>query len=272
MQRHVFFISDGTGITAETLGLSLISQFHDMEFTYNTLPYIDTHEKTETAVEQINESYHVDGTKPIVFITLVDKSLRETIAASHGFTIDLFSMFIPPLETELQMKASGEKGRSHGVHDNSQYYARMEAINYTLSTDDGLNPNYYESADVILVGVSRSGKTPTSIYLAMHYGVATANYPLTDDDLMDGQLPKVLRSHVKKCFGLTIDPKRLQQIRIQRRKEGVYGTIAQCEKEVSQALGIFQHHDIPVLNTTELSVEEISTRIVSQMRLVRRIG
>lgn len=272
MQRHVFFISDGTGITAETLGLSLISQFTGLEFTHNTLPYIDTLEKAETALEQINEVFHTHGDKPIVFITLVDRTLREIIGAGPGLTIDLFSVFIPQLEAELHLKASNEKGRSHGVHDNAQYHERIEAINYTLSTDDGLNPNYYDSADVILVGVSRSGKTPTSLYLALHYGVATANYPLTDDDLQDGQLPKVLRAYANKCFGLRIDPKRLQQIRAQRRREGSYSTLVQCEREVRQAKAIFEHHNIPTLDTTELSVEEISARIIAEMKLIRKIG
>lgn len=272
MQRHVFFISDGTGITAETLGLSLISQFSGIEFKHNTLPYIDSPDKALTALEHINEVYHTYGNKPIVFMTLVDKSLRELIGSGPGLSIDLFSVFIPQLEDELGMKASGEKGRSHGVHDMAQYHARIEAINFTLATDDGLNPKYYESADLILVGVSRSGKTPTSIYLALHYGIATANYPLTDDDLNDGQLPKVLRSFTKKCFGLRIDPHRLQQIRAQRRREGAYSTLNQCEREVRQAEAIFAHHDIPVLDTTELSVEEISARIVAEMKLSRKLG
>jgi regulator of PEP synthase PpsR (kinase-PPPase family) len=271
MERHVFFISDGTGITAETLGQSLISQFNGIDFINTTIPYVDNIDKAQDAVERINEAAK-QGDKPIVFITLVDRTLRETIAKSHAHTFDLFSVFIPKLESELGIKASGERGRSHGVHDNAQYYARIEAINYTLSTDDGLNPNYYENADVILLGVSRSGKTPTSLYLALHYGIATSNYPLTDDDLQDGVLPKVLRPYAKKCFGLTIDPKRLQQIRSQRRSDGLYGTLAQCEREVRQAKAIFDHHHLPTLNTTELSVEEIATYIVAEMKLVRKIG
>ncbi len=272
MQRYVFFISDGTGITAETLGQSLISQFAGIEFIHNTLPYIDNLDKAKAIVQQIDDIVTHEGEKPIVFITLIDKSLRECIGTSQGVTIDLFSVFIPKLEAELGIPASGEKGRSHGVHDNAQYYARIEAINYTLSTDDGLNPNYYDSADVILLGVSRSGKTPTSLYLAMHFGIATSNYPLTDDDLSDGVLPKVMRPYAKKCFGLTIDPKRLQQIRMQRRGDGNYGTLAQCEREVRQAKSIFDHHDIPMLDTTQLSVEEIATHIVVAMKLVRKIG
>ncbi|MFI4956770.1 MAG: pyruvate, water dikinase regulatory protein [Gammaproteobacteria bacterium] len=272
MKRHVFFISDGTGITAETLGLSLISQFTGLEFSHNTIPYVDSLEKAEAALAEVNQIAEISGDKPIVFMTLLDKTYRELIAQHDGLTIDLFSVFIPELEKELNLKASGEKGRSHGVHDNAQYHERIEAINYTLSTDDGLNPNYYDSADVILIGVSRSGKTPTSLYLALHYGVATANYPLTDDDLLEGQLPKALRAYTKKCFALTIDPRRLQQIRAQRRREGSYSTIGQCEREVRQAKAIFEHYDIPMLDTTELSVEEISTRIVSEMKLVRKIG
>lgn len=271
MDRHVFFISDGTGITAENLGLSLISQFDNIDFTLNTLPYIDSVEKAERALEQIAEIHQTQGAKPVVFITLINQEIKQIINQAPAIIVDLFDTFIPPLEAEFGTKASGKTGQAHGVHDNEQYHARIEAINYTLSTDDGLNPKDYNKADIILVGVSRSGKTPTSIYLALHYGICAANYPITMDDLEEDHLPKRLEGFTDKCFGLTIDPTHLAQIRHQRLENSEYASLKRCTKEVKATEGLFQHARIPYLNTTHLSVEEIATRIVSEKSLGRKI-
>lgn len=271
MQRHVFFISDGTGITAESLGLSLISQFDAFEFTLITLPYVDTPDKAEAALEQISETYQTQGHKPIVFATLVAPHLRSIVAQAPALVIDLFNSFIPQLESELGAEANWKVGRSHGVSDREQYHHRIEAINFTLNTDDGLNPSYYDDADIILVGVSRSGKTPTSIYLALHYGLATANYPLTEDDLRRDILPRPLTHHAKKCFGLTIDPEHLNKIRTERLNDSQYASLKQCKKEIECAEGLFAENRIPMLNTTHLSVEEIATKIVAEKKLERKL-
>lgn len=271
MQRHVFFISDGTGITAEHLGHSLLSQFEGLEFTYTTLPYVDSPEKATQAAKEINGSYEKHGVKPILFVTLINPVIRGILNETPGIQFNLFDAFTPNLEAALGTQASGKTGRAHGVHNKEQYYARIDAINYTLATDDGLNAKNYSLADVILVGVSRSGKTPTSIYLALHYGLACANYPITAEDLTHEELPKALRGLTSRCYGLTIDPSRLTQIREQRLGESQYASLRQCTREVQATEGIFKQAGIPFLNTTQLSVEEIATRIVSEMHLDRKI-
>lgn len=271
MQRHVFFISDGTGITAEQLGLSLISQFEGGEFIFTTLPYIDSIEKAEHAVARINEIAQECSAPPILFVTVINPETKAVLDQVQSVNIDLFDKFIPTLEEALGEHASRKSGRAHSMHNKEQYYARIEAINYTLSTDDGLNAKDYNKADVILLGVSRSGKTPTSIYLAMHYGLSAANYPITAEDLAHEELPKVLRGLTSKCFGLTIDPIRLTQIREQRLNDSQYASLRQCTKEVQATEGIFKQARIPYLNTTHLSVEEISTKVVAELKIGRKI-
>jgi [pyruvate, water dikinase]-phosphate phosphotransferase / [pyruvate, water dikinase] kinase len=271
MQRHVFFISDGTGITAEQLGLSLISQFEGIEFIFTTRPYIDNLDKAVEVLEEIKRCNETEGEQPIVFITLIDPQLRSVFDNAPALHLNLFDSFIPTLEAGLGVRASGKTGRTHGMHNTEQYYARIEAINYTLATDDGLNPKDYSRADVILVGVSRSGKTPTSIYLALHFGIAAANYPMTAEDLTQDELPRALRDHASKCFGLTIDPSSLTQIREQRLTDSSYASLKQCTREIQITEGIFKQARIPYLNTTQLSVEEIATKIVAAMNLGRKI-
>jgi hypothetical protein len=269
MPRHIFFISDGTGITAETVGMSLLTQFELYDFEYSTLPYIDTPEKAQVALSQITEAYQRDGEKPIVFSSLMNKEVYNIIAQCPAIIIDAFAHFIPQLEEALGMQASGQAGKSHSVKSPDQYHARIDAVNFTITTDDGLHPDYYKKAEIILVGVSRSGKTPTSIYLALNFGIKCANYPITQDDLEYDDIPRVLKEYTNKCFGLTIDPGRLNQIRTQRRADSTYATLKQCEKEVRAAEAIFRQHKIPMINTTQLSVEEIATRIIAEKGLHR---
>lgn len=272
MHRHVFFISDGTGITAEHLGVSLVSQFEGIDFTFSTLPYIDSLEKAEEAAKVIQKNFEANKIKPLLFATLINPETRGIIEKAPGVLINLFDAFIPTLEEALGKPHSGKTGRAHSVQNKEQYFARIEAINYTLATDDGLNPKNYALADVILLGVSRTGKTPTSIYLALHYGLACANYPITAEDLAHESLPKPLRGLTARCFGLTIDPSRLTQIREQRiGGESNYASLRQCTREIQAAEGIFREAGIPMLNTTHLSVEEIATKIVSVMHLDRKI-
>ncbi len=269
MARHIFFISDGTGITAETVGMSLLTQFDLYDFEYSTLPYIDTPEKAEMVLGQIAGAFHKDGEQPIVFSTLMNPEVSKVIAKCPGVIIDAFAHFIPRLEEALGLKASGQAGKSHSVKSPDQYHARIDAVNFTINTDDGLHPDYYKIAEIILVGVSRSGKTPTSIYMALNFGIKCANYPITQDDLDHDEIPKVLKDYTGKCFGLTIDPVRLNQIRTQRMADTNYATLKQCEKEVRATEAIFREYKIPMLNTTQLSVEEIATRIVSEKGLQR---
>ena len=270
MKRTVFFISDGTGITAETLGLSLLTQFESIEFDRITLPYINTLEKAKQVVGQISKAAKEDGTRPIIFDTVVNKEIRQIFRNCEGFMIDMFSTFVKPLEKELNTDSSYSVGKSHAVEDNNRYPLRIEAVHFALENDDGGFNCDYKNADIILLGVSRCGKTPTCLYLALQFGIKAANYPMTDDDLEEFQLPKPLRAHKSKLFGLTTDPQRLQAIRQERRPNSRYSSAHQCQMEVREVEGILRRFNVPFLNTTDLSVEEISTRILSEKGIKRR--
>ncbi len=269
MPRHVFFISDGTAITAETVGMSLLTQFNMYDFEFKTLPFVDSVPKAEAAQQQIAQAFQKTGKSPLVFSTLMNPEVATLIAQSPAVVVDAFAHFIPQLEEALGTKASGQAGKSHSVKSPDQYHARMDAVNFTINTDDGLHPDHYKKAEIILVGVSRSGKTPTSIYLALNFGIKCANYPVTQDDLDHKGMPLALKDYTHKCFGLTIDPVRLNQIRTQRRANSTYATLQQCQKEVKATEALFKEYGIPMLNTTHLSVEEIAARIVAEKGLQR---
>ncbi len=260
--RPVFFISDGTGLTAEGLGQALLSQFDTVTFEKITLPYVDSVEKAKKAVAEINATGVQFGVTPIVFDTIVNQEVRDVLSHCEGFLVDIFQTFLKPLERELGKSSNYSVGVSHAVAPDGQYSRRIDAINFALDNDDGARIRYYDQADLVLVGVSRSGKTPTSLYLAMQYGLKVANYPITEDDLDDDALPDILRKHKGKLFGLTIDPERLQAIREMRRPDSRYASLRQCQFEVKEVEALYRRHAIPFLSTTDRSVEEISGRIL----------
>jgi regulator of PEP synthase PpsR (kinase-PPPase family) len=270
MRRTVFFISDSTGITAETIGNSMLAQFEGVQFDTHRLPFIDNPQKAEAASLRIKTKYAQDGQRPIVVNTMTSRALCDIVAGSGALMLDVFAPFIDPLEAELGTKQSGAVNRSHGLVDFERYEARINATNYALAHDDGLDVDYNES-DLVLVGVSRSGKTPTCLYMALHYGVCAANYPLTDDDLDKLELPTRLRPYRSRLFGLTIDPIRLAQIREQRRPGSRYATPKQCRWELEQADRLMRRENIPVLNTTHTSIEEISSKIFEYLGIERHM-
>jgi len=270
-RRTVFFVSDQTGVTAETMGHSLLTQFDGLAFRQVTLPFISSVDKAEEAVRKINATREADGAPPIVFSTLVKGELRSVVKRSEGLFLDFFDAFLRPLEDELGVKSTERAGRAHGIADQLVYSARIEATNFALAADDGGVTSNYDRAEVVLVGVSRSGKTPTCIYMAMQYGVFAANYPFTEEDFDSKQLPVALRAHSAKLFGLTIAPRRLQQIRNERRPGSRYASLAQCEYEVRCAESLFARYRIPQLDTTECSIEEIASRVIDRMGIERRL-
>jgi len=266
MKRTAFFISDGTGITAETLGEALLAQFEGVAFDFVRLPYVDTEERAHNAVARIDAIAARDGERPIVFDTVIDQRLRQIISSSRGAMFDIFSTFLAPLEQALGAPSTFTVGRVHDPQSNI-YHARIDAVHYAMANDDGASGSDYAKADVIMVGVSRSGKTPSCIYLAMQFGVHAANYPITDDDLQSMRLPPVLTRYQERLFGLTIDPPRLAEIREQRRPRSRYASLRQCEDEVRQCEAMLRRHRIPYLNSTRMSVEEIATRIMMEKEL-----
>lgn len=271
MKRTIFMISDGTGITVESLCNSLLTQFEGVEFEKHTIPYIESIEKANTVVMQINLAFEKTGIKPIVFMTLVNPEASKLITKSNARVFDLFKTFLAPLENELGAKSSDTVGRAHGVANSESYDLRIEAVNYALTYDDGVKLRGYEQADIILVGVSRCGKTPSCLYMALQFGVFAANYPITDDELSDFRLPESLRPYKDKLFGLTIDPERLQQIRTARRPNTQYSSPEQCRIEIAEVEAMYKRENIPFINSTRYSVEEIATKVMSISGMPRRI-
>lgn len=271
MKRTVFFISDRTGITAETLGHSLLTQFQAIPFEQVILPFVETPDEANHAVLQINKSFTDTGKKPVVFSTIVKPDVARIIRESQGVVIDFFNTFINTLEDTFGIPASQAVGLSHSISDYENYKIRIDSINYTLSCDDGARTHSYKQADVILVGVSRSGKTPTCLYLALQFGIYAANYPITEEDLSELHLPKPLIPFKNKLFGLTIDTERLKNIRNDRRPGSRYASEEQCAWETKQVEKLFVQEQIPFMSTTHRSVEEIATKILAKMQLQRRL-
>ncbi|HSP84201.1 MAG TPA: pyruvate, water dikinase regulatory protein [Psychrobacter sp.] len=270
--RTAFFISDGTAITAETLGRAILSQFGSVPFETRVLPYVDNLERAEDAVVQINNAYQRDGLLPLVFDTIVSPEIREKINSAHSCNLDMYEGLIGRVAEETGVEPDGHSGHAHDDVDSETYKERIDAVHFALDNDDGARTRHYHAADIILIGVSRSGKTPTSLYLALQFGIRAANYPLTEEDLSDNQLPKALREHRNKLFGLIIDTDRLVKIRQERRAGSRYASYQQCQQEQRAIQGIYISQGIPSLDVSEMSVEEIATRILQMTGLKRRIG
>jgi regulator of PEP synthase PpsR (kinase-PPPase family) len=270
-RRTVFFVSDQTGVTAETLGHSLLTQFDGVEFTQVTLPFVDTLDKARKVAEKIERIGAVEGVRPIVFVSIMQDEVREPLMSSNALVLDFFQAFLAPLEAELDAKSSHTLGRAHGMFDIKGYDLRIDATNFAMAADDGHAPASYEQADVILIGVSRSGKTPTCLYLALQYGIFAANYPLAEEDLESGRLPAVLEPFRGKLYGLTISPERLRQIRLERRAVGRYASTQQVSFELRAAEALFKRYRISHIDTTHSSIEEIASTILDQTGVERRV-
>ncbi|MEO6897257.1 MAG: pyruvate, water dikinase regulatory protein [Caldimonas sp.] len=266
LRATVFFVSDGTGITAETFGNSILSQFA-IKPRHLRRPFIDTPDKAHQVVREINHTASSDRRKPIVFVTLVNPEILAIVKEqSHGLVLDMFNTFIEPLEAEFGITSNHRIGRFSDVSDSQEYTDRIEAINFSLAHDDGQSSKNLAQADVILVGVSRSGKTPTSLYLAMQHGIKAANYPLIPEDFERGKLPSSLAPFRAKCFGLTIDPDRLARIRNERRPNSKYASIENCRYEVREGETMMKREGIAWLSSTHKSIEEIATTILRDLQ------
>lgn len=262
MTWTVFLVSESTGITAEHLGHSLLSQFTGV-IDYKTvfMPYIDSVEKAEQLAQQIAETGRRDGRRPIVIATMAEPAVGAVLQRADCLYLELFNYFVNELSKEFRVPPSGLKGLAHGINNSGAYDKRISAINYALANDDGRRLDHFDEAEVILMGVSRAGKTPTSLYLAMQFGLHTANYPLTDEDFEKNRLPDQLVKHRSKLIGLTINPERLQAIRQERRPNSHYSKIETCRHDVQRGERIIRSLGIPIFDTTNNSIEEISARI-----------
>ena len=270
-RRRVFFVSDRTGLTVEALGSSLLTQFGEIDFLRVTLPFIDTIPKALQVVDQVNQAHRDSGQRPLVFSSIVDDQVRAEIDKTDGLVLDVFERFIVPLEAELGAKSTHAVGKTHSVANVKDYNHRIEAINYTLAHDDGVTHRGLEEADIVLVGVSRSGKTPTCLYMAMQFGIKAANYPLIPEDLEANRLPGTLSTLKQKVWGLSITPDRLHQIRSERRPDSRYAALDNCRYEVTAAEKLMKQAGIPFLDSTTKSIEEIATHMLHEAHLVRRV-
>ncbi|MXS75839.1 phosphoenolpyruvate synthase regulatory protein [Microbacterium sp. CSI-V] len=264
--RAVFFVSDSTGITAETLGNALLANFPDARFERHTVPFVDS----ATAIESVERAVlrsAAAGEAPIVFATLKDAGIRARLAASATVVIDLLAGHLTELETALGATAETRAGQYHGLGDLEQYFRRMRAVEFAIEHDDGQSERDLASADVIIVAPSRCGKTPTTMYLALHYGLLVANYPLTDDDFPTDGLPRIVAPHADRCFGLTTTALRLSQVRHERRPNSTYSSLAQCTLEIRRAEDLYRRTHIPFLSSATRSVEEMSAVILQSMNL-----
>lgn len=270
--RSAFFISDGTAITAETLGRSLLSQFGVANFDIKIIPYVNTPELAYEAAKRISEAHQTSGLRPLVFDTIVSDEIRGIINEADACNLDIYEGLIGRIADEIGQTPDPHAGIAHGQVDSEDYKARIGAVHFALDNDDGARTTHYDGADIILVGLSRSGKTPTSLYLALQFGIRAANYPLTEDDLDSNRLPKVLQPYRDKLFGLTIDTERLVRIRQERKAGSRYASLAQCQEEQRAIQAIYTTQKIPNLNVSEMSIEEIATRILQITGLTRRIG
>jgi regulator of PEP synthase PpsR (kinase-PPPase family) len=268
--RIVFIVSDGTGITAENFSQSILAQF-EATFRQIRIPFVDTSEKAHDAVSNINQAASKYGVQPIVFTTLVNPELNSIVGKANGLILDMFQTFVAPLEHALGIKSTHAMNRLHHNADTAAYKNRIEAINYSLAHDDGQSNLKLTEADVILVGISRVGKTPTSLYLAMQYGLKAANYPLIPEDFERGQLPKDLLPYRQKIFGLMIDAERLSEIRNERRPGSNYAKLENCRYEINEATAMLKRESIPWVSTTSKSIEEIATTVLQAIKADKTI-
>ena len=266
-KRLVFFISDRSGKTSELIGQSLLSQFDDIEFEIQTYSFVTTVDEVIKVAEEIQQQETLTSLKPLVFSTLVDSKLQDILESTNACVIGLFSNFIAPLEEVLGVESSHTIGKPHEEYDEINYKKRIDAIDFTMKNDDGIKTNQFDEADIILIGVSRSGKTPTCLYLALNFSLKAANYPLTDDDLKFEGIPKFLVPYKNKIVGLTIRPDHLSAIRQQRRPESEYSSLSKCKSEVKEAEAIIQKEGIYMIESTSMSIEEIAINIIKEKHL-----
>jgi len=269
--RDVFYVSDGTAITSETLGHAVLGQF-PIETRQTTLPFVESVDRALNVQKQINNIHAETGIKPLVFYSVVIPEVKAIIEQSSANLYDVLNALVEPLKHDLDMEPMPQLQRSHSINkDAASYQDRIAAIEYTLAHDDGVSLNNLEQADIILLGVSRCGKTPTSLYLAMQFGIRAVNYPFIAEDMTGLKLPEAIEPFRYKTYGLTIETGRLVAIRNGRYANSDYASQQQCESELNKVESMFRREAIPYLNTTSLSVEEISTRLLDMSGLKRRM-
>jgi len=239
-------------MTAENLGRSLLVQFPNIQFESVTKPFVDNANKAQAIAEEINNEVQTSSQRPIVIDTILNSDVSDIIKTTDCFYIDIFSTFLSPWEQELGVNSAHNVGHPAIFKEDSRvvdtnYMQRIDAVHFALANDDGMHLHRYADADIILVGVSRTGKTPS-------------------------KLPNALVDHQKKLFGLTIRAARLAEIRNERKPNSNYANLRTCVDEIRQAETLYRQYKIPYIDTTQLSVEEISARMLQRAGIERRVA
>lgn len=260
----VFFLSDSTGISAETMGNALLIQFPQLRFERRLIPFITTPEEARRVVEVLDEA--ADGpVTPIAFTTAATDEIRQVLNTTRCPMIDFFELHISRVESIFGTPAARVAAQLHGVGDVKRYNARMAAIEYSIEHDDGQSVRAMDKADLVLIAPSRCGKTPTTMYLALQHGLFVANYPLVEEDLQSNDLPAPVKHLRERCIGLIATPARLCEVRQQRRPNSRYASLEKCTDELRQAKAMYAINGIPVIDSTTKSVEEMSTLIIQTL-------
>jgi [pyruvate, water dikinase]-phosphate phosphotransferase / [pyruvate, water dikinase] kinase len=260
----VFFLSDSTGITAETMGNALLIQFPDLRFERRLIPFISTIDEARRVVKVLDTAAAGPVT-PLAFSTAAVEEVRHELSHTKCPLIDFFDLHMERVESILGTKGIRVAARLHGMGDVKRYNTRMAAVEYAIEHDDGQSMRALDKADVILIAPSRCGKTPTTMYLALQHGIFVANYPLVDEDFDTAELPRPVRGLRDRCFGMLTTPARLSQVRHERRPNSRYASLEQCTYELRQAEAMYRNHRLPVINSSTKSVEEMSTVILQTL-------
>jgi [pyruvate, water dikinase]-phosphate phosphotransferase / [pyruvate, water dikinase] kinase len=267
----VFFLSDSTGISAETMGNALLIQFPQLRFERRLIPFISTPDEARRVVEVLDRAAEGPVT-PIAFTTAATDEIREVLHTTKCPMIDFFELHIARVEAVFGVPAARVAAQLHGVGDVQRYNARMAAIEYSIEHDDGQSLRALDKAEVVLIAPSRCGKTPTTMYLALQHGLFVANYPLVEEDLETTELPRPIRDLRDRVVGLVATPGRLSEVRQQRRPNSRYASLEQCTYELRRAEAMYAANRLPVINSTTKSVEEMSTLIVQTLQAAHRAG
>ena len=260
----VFFLSDSTGITAETMGNALLIQFPDLRFERRLIPFISTIDEARRVVKVLDTAAAGPVT-PLAFSTAAVEEVRHELSHTRCPLIDFFDLHMERVESILGTKGIRVAARLHGMGDVKRYNTRMAAVEYAIEHDDGQSMRALDKADVILIAPSRCGKTPTTMYLALQHGIFVANYPLVDEDFETAELPRPVRGLRDRCFGMLTTPARLSQVRHERRPNSRYASLEQCTYELRQAEAMYRNHRLPMINSSTKSVEEMSPVILQTL-------
>ncbi|MBU0482301.1 MAG: pyruvate, phosphate dikinase/phosphoenolpyruvate synthase regulator [Proteobacteria bacterium] len=267
--KDIYYISDSTGIMITNLAQSMLCQFPEISFHEEKFPYVRSVKDAKKTLEYILAQSL--GRRPIVFSTIMDQEVRNVFRSPEVEFFDVFDFLLEPLENCLEARALRVPGFSrHG--DNVTMARRVEAIHFCLDHDDGTRINEFDDADVILLGVSRSGKTPVSVYLATQFGLKAANFPLTVEYLSKLDLPDGVKRNRKRAVALTTTPEHLRGMREKRYPDSRYAKLSTCTEELTQAEQIFQREKIPIINSTGKSIEELATQVTQEIGLAKKPG